>query len=107
MHFKCVRVCVHSFLHHDSLKFNGTHRTELASLLCFKSSSTPHHLLPFYKQIFKFPNEDSKISNAKRNNRIFALAQQKIDNNKKVHFTQNKYEEGKTKYTHAHTYIRA
>lgn len=43
-----------------------------------------HHLLPFFKQIFKFPNEDSKISKVKRKNRIFALVQQKIDNNKKV-----------------------
>lgn len=91
------QVCMHSLLHYYSPKFNCVRSFSFAFWNRF-----PQHLLPFYKQIFKFPNEDSKISNATRYNRIFALAQQKIDNNKKVHFTQNKFEEGKKIRTHIH-----
>lgn len=99
-----VWVCMHSLLHHYSLKFNGAHTVQSLLFCVFNQLSLC--LLPFNKQIFRFPNEDSKISYAKRDNTIYALAKQKIDNNKKVHFTQKKDEEG-GKNAHTHTHAQA
>lgn len=84
MHSKCV--CVYCVCILFASLFSQIQRYTVCTEFpfCALNQLFIHHLLPFFKQIFKFPNEDSKISKVKRKNRIFALVQQKIDNNKKV-----------------------